>query len=134
MLTQGKPLGSYELWAQWCRDPLITLGACDPVDRLAVIKASDPKRKRILAVFEAWHAVHSSELVLVKDLDQSVIQAIDEKAGTRDGEFRYSRQFVARWIAQHAAIRLGGYTLTAESSGPKSKPVNRYRVEKTASR
>jgi hypothetical protein len=34
-LRKGKPLGSYEVWGQWCRDPLLTLGTRDPVDRLA---------------------------------------------------------------------------------------------------
>jgi hypothetical protein len=52
LLTPGQPLGSYEVWAQWCRDPLINLGTRDPVDRLVAIKAADPKRKRILAVYE----------------------------------------------------------------------------------
>jgi hypothetical protein len=51
LLTKGKPLGSYEAWAGWCRDPLLTLGTRDPVERLAAIKAADPKRKRIQTVF-----------------------------------------------------------------------------------
>src|SRR5262249_37071914 len=33
-LAAGKPLGSYERWAQWCRDPLLTLGMPDPVNRI----------------------------------------------------------------------------------------------------
>jgi hypothetical protein len=129
LLTQGKPLGSYEEWVQWCRDPLTNLGAKDPVDRLAAIKAADPKRKRILGVLEAWHAAHKSDLVLAKELDQTVIEVIDEKAGVRDGKFHYSRQFVAGWLQQHAGTRIAGYVLTTEPSGPKSKPVNKYKVE-----
>ena len=43
----GKPIGSYEVWAQWCRDPLLALGMRDPVDRLAEIKAADPKRREL---------------------------------------------------------------------------------------
>jgi hypothetical protein len=131
LLTYGKPLGSYEEWARWCRDPLINLGARDPVDRLAAVKASDPKRKRVLSVLEAWHAAHKSDPVLTKDLDPTVIQIIDEKADFRDGAPRYNRQAVAGWLQRHAGTRLGGYALTAESSGPESKPVNKYKVEKT---
>jgi hypothetical protein len=31
-LSRGRPLGSFEDWAAWVRDPLLTLGCCDPVD------------------------------------------------------------------------------------------------------
>src|SRR5262249_23108671 len=41
-LAAGRPLGSYETWAQWVRDPLLTLGLRDPVERIANIKANDP--------------------------------------------------------------------------------------------
>ena len=46
----GKPLGSYEVWAQWCRDPLLALGMRDPVDRIAEIKAADPKRRELVGI------------------------------------------------------------------------------------
>jgi hypothetical protein len=94
-LRQGKPLGSFEVWAQWCRDPLVTLGIRDPVGRIAAIKAADPKRKRILTVFETWWIAHQDQLLRAKDLHQSVIEAIDEKAAFRDGQLHYSRQLVA---------------------------------------
>ena len=127
-LTQGKPLGSYEEWAQWCRDPLISLGARDPVDRIAAIKAADPRRKPIQTVYEAWWLAHEDQLLPAKDLAQPVIQAIDEKSGLRDGEFRYSRQFVARWLQRHVNTRVGGFVLKCIPIGPDSKPVNHYRV------
>ena len=41
-LTRGKPLGSFERWAEWCRDPFVTLGCCDPVERIESLK----RRKR----------------------------------------------------------------------------------------
>jgi hypothetical protein len=131
LLTQGKPLGSYEGWAQWCRDPLLTLGTRDPVDRLAAIKAADPKRKRILAVYEAWWLAHQDTLLPAKDLDQSVIQAIDEKSGFRDGKFQYSRQFVARWLQNHTNTRVGGYVLTCIPHGSGNRPVSHYKVTST---
>ena len=33
-LPRGKPLGSFETWAEWCRDPLMALGCRDPVERI----------------------------------------------------------------------------------------------------
>jgi hypothetical protein len=130
-LKTGKPLGSYEEWAQWCRDPLLTLGTRDPVDRLVTIKAADPKRKRIIAVFEDWWAAHKNVPVQAKHLCQSVIETIDQKASYRDGVLRYNRQFVAGWIQRHVGTRLGGYVLTADNpTGPESKPVNTYRLNR----
>ena len=37
-LKRGQPLGSFETWAEWCRDPLVTLGCCDPVERIIEAK------------------------------------------------------------------------------------------------
>jgi hypothetical protein len=131
-LTPGKPLGSYETWAQWCRDPLIALGVCDPVDRLISIKAADPKRKRIQAVFDAWWQAHKDALLPVKDMAQSVLQTIDEKAGTnRDGEFKWNRQYVARWLQNHINTRVGGYVLTSTAIGTGNRPNIHYRLTMT---
>ena len=60
-----------------------------------------------------------------------MIQAIDEKSGFRDGEFRYSRQFVAKWLQSHTNTRVGGFVLTNIPVGPDSKPVNHYKVTST---
>ena len=59
----GKPLGSYEVWAQWCRDPLLALGMRDPVDRTDEIKAADPKRRELVAIFEQWWAAHGDHTI-----------------------------------------------------------------------
>jgi hypothetical protein len=51
-LQRGKPLGSFETWAQWCRDPLLALGCRDPVERIEALKAQAgsqaPARSRAL--------------------------------------------------------------------------------------
>jgi hypothetical protein len=132
LLTKGRPLGSYEEWALWCRDPLLTLGMRDPVERLAAIKAADPKRKKIQTIFEAWWVAHQDSLLPAKDLHQTVIQAIDEKSSFRDGEFRYSRQFVARWLSSHTNTRVGGYALTSIPVGAGSRPVNHFKILATS--
>ena len=33
-LQRGRPLGSFEQWAEWVRDPLLTLGCADPVEEM----------------------------------------------------------------------------------------------------
>jgi putative DNA primase/helicase len=34
-LKGGKSIGNYEVWARWVRDPLLSLGCRDPVERIA---------------------------------------------------------------------------------------------------
>src|SRR5262249_47624158 len=103
----GKPLGSYEVWAQWCRDPLLALGLPDPVDRIAEIKAADPKRRALVAIFEQWWAAHGDLIIKAKDLADEVIKNIDDKATVRpDGSLQYSRQRVAGSLAAHVDTRV----------------------------
>jgi hypothetical protein len=71
-LKSGKPIGSYESWAQWCRDPLLALGMRDPVDRLAEIKAADPNRRALIAIFDQWWASHGDLLLKGQDLEKNL--------------------------------------------------------------
>jgi hypothetical protein len=41
-LKQGVALGSYEQWCAWVRDPLLTLGCRDPVERIGESQAARP--------------------------------------------------------------------------------------------
>jgi putative DNA primase/helicase len=121
----GKPLGSYEVWAQWCRDPLLALGMRDPVDRIAEIKAADPKRRALIAVFEQWWTSHRDLLLKGQDLDHEVVSLIPGTI-TRDGVI--SRQKVARFLVAHDGTRAGGYVLSSTPRGPPSKEVAHYKL------
>jgi putative DNA primase/helicase len=99
VLKPGKPLGSFEVWAQWCRDPLIAIGVRDSVDRIAEIKAADPKRRAAVEFFDVWWAIHKDVLVKASDVSNEVIFHIDEKAHKKeDGSIQFSRQRVARFL------------------------------------
>jgi putative DNA primase/helicase len=121
-LKPGKPLGSYEVWAQWCRDPLLALDTRDPVDRLDEIKATDPKRRALIAVFDQWWSSHGDLLVKGQDLGHEVVSLIPG-ALTRDGVV--SRQRVAGFLAAHDNTRVGGYVL---SKVPLTKKVAGYKL------
>ena len=41
----GLPVGSYETWAQWVRDPLIALGCIDPILKQAEMKRAASLRE-----------------------------------------------------------------------------------------
>jgi hypothetical protein len=53
-LQVGRPLGSYSSWTRWVRDPLLTLGCRDPVERFEELAAADPLRQEEIAIFTAW--------------------------------------------------------------------------------
>jgi hypothetical protein len=82
-LEAGIPMGSFEQWTQWCRDPLLALGCVDPARRIADIKAEDPLRQKISEFFQAWHASHGSTPMKFCDLDQAVICLLEGNAQTR---------------------------------------------------
>src|SRR5262249_57459821 len=77
----GRPLGNYEVWAQWVRDPLLSLGLRDPVERQDEIKANDPTRRAVIAVFDTWKSQYLKGAWLkASELSFEVVQLIDTKA------------------------------------------------------
>jgi hypothetical protein len=102
-MTRGKPLGSFEEWARWCRDPLVALGCYDPVERIAEAKARDPRRQNILTLFQLWWRCHDSKPMKASDLNEQVLQVLDPQ--------RRGRQFVAAALNKLANTRAGGFVL-----------------------
>jgi hypothetical protein len=128
-LACGKPLGSFETWAEWCRDPLLDLGCRDPVERIGTLKSKDPQRQRIGEFFTTWWTHHGSAPIAANDLDHRVKAIIDPQmrgrqyqavalmrlAGTRAAGFVLSRQPAAgTWTA-------ATYALTQESTADHSR-------------
>jgi hypothetical protein len=112
-LEAGIPMGSFEQWTQWCRDPLLALGCVDPARRTADIKAEDPLRQKISEFFQAWHASHGSTPMKFCDLDRAVICLLEGNAQTR----------VAKLQGLENA-RAGGFVLEA------IKPLGRWGKKK----
>jgi hypothetical protein len=110
-LTRGKPLGSFETCAEWCRDPLLTLGARDPVERIEALKANDPQRQRIADLFNAWYQHHQSTPITANELNQSVKDVADPQ--------QRGRQYLATYLSKLANTRAGGFVLTRQ--GPVGK-------------
>jgi putative DNA primase/helicase len=105
-LARGKPLGSFETWAEWCRDPLVTLGCRDPVDRIEVLKASDPRRQQIAELFRAWWEHHGPTPVKASQLDELVKDIADPQ--------KRGRHYLARFLAGLAGTRAAGFVLTRQ--------------------
>jgi hypothetical protein len=100
-LKPGLPLGSFEQWTSWCRDPLLALGCVDPVLRIADIKSEDPLRQRISEFLRAWYAQHGPQPIKLRDLDPKVSAVLGG-----------SRQKLATFMRNLEGVRVGGFVVT----------------------
>ena len=98
-LQPGRPLGSFEQWAAWCRDPLLALGCRDPVERIDEIKSDDPHRRQIVEL--TWHAHHGDEPVKAKVIAEPVRALLDPQR--RGRQFMTVASFSSR---AHAPVAL----------------------------
>jgi len=48
------PLGSFEDWSKWARDPLVWLGLPDPAEAMNKVRGDDPEGLGLTAVLEHW--------------------------------------------------------------------------------
>jgi hypothetical protein len=107
-LVAGRPLGSFEQWAEWCRDPLLALGCRDPVERMDEIKSDDPHRRQIVELFAAWAVHHGERPVKAAALAESVRALVDPQGR--------GRQHIAARLRQLVGTRAGGFVLTREEA------------------
>jgi hypothetical protein len=110
-LKAGKPLGSFETWSEWCRDPLIALGCVDPVARIESLKAHDPKRQRVAEFFQAWWQQHHDTPIKLRDLDENAKAVIDTH--------NRGRQFISTVVAGFAGTYAAGFVLTRQEAAGK---------------
>jgi hypothetical protein len=132
-LDAGRPLGNYEVWAQWCRDPLLALGCKDPVERIAAIKAADPDRAKLTTLFDAWWTAHQDKELRSAELAQAVLELVDEKpTRNADGTLKCSRQRVSAFLNKHVGTRVGGYALIhGTATDSYGKQVSTYRLQRS---
>jgi hypothetical protein len=121
-IGRGRPLGSYDQWCSWVRDPLVALGCCDPVARVSEAKLRDPTRQAIVTLFEIWWEKHHNYLIKVNDLHDDVRHAADPQGR--------GRQYLAAYLERLAGSRLGGFVLTRQAS-PGKWGAATYRLQRT---
>jgi hypothetical protein len=110
-LIRGKPLGSFETWAEWCRDPLVTLGCRDPVERIGALKANDPYRQRIADLFRTWWEHHGQKPVKANELAGAVKTIADPQ--------ERGRQYLATLLTRLAGTHAGGFVLSRQEPAGK---------------
>ncbi len=107
-LDSGRPLGSFDQWCSWVRDPLLALGCQDVVERINDAKMDDNDRQELFEIFIAWWKRHGSNPVRASDVDTAIQAMLDPQ--------KRGRQFVAARLGKLAGTRLGGFVLTKQSS------------------
>ena len=110
-LNPGRPLGSFEVWCRWVRDPLIALGCQDPAERVGDAKRHDERRRAIVEMFSIWARCHGSQPIAVRDLHDDV-RAVADPQGR-------GRQYLASRLATLAGTRLAGFVLTRQPANGK---------------
>ena len=110
-LARGKPLGSFESWTEWCRDPFVALGCRDPVERIELLKANDPRRRRIADLFRTWWEQHGPTPVKANQLAEPV-KAIADPQGR-------GRQYLATFLSGLAGTNAAGFVLTRQEPAGK---------------
>lgn len=119
-MTQGLRLGSFETWAEWVRDPLLTLGCADPVQRIQEAKAGDARRRQVYEFFDTWYAEHGEGHKPAKDLHEGV-RAIADPHG-------HGRQFLTAFLDKLAGTRAAGFVLRRHKPDGKWS-TTRYSLE-----
>lgn len=106
-LKPGRPLGSFEQWCKWVRDPLLALGCKDPVDRVSEAKQRDNRRQMIAEIFTMWWECHGDKPTAIRDLHEKVWRTIDPQ--------NRGRQFMSSQVEKLTGTRMAGFVLTRQA-------------------
>jgi hypothetical protein len=106
-IDAGVPLGSFEQWCRWVRDPLLALGCCDPVLRISESKERDADRQAIAELFAVWWNKHRDRAIAVRNLHEDVKRAADPHGR--------GRQHLAAYMEKLAGARVAGFVLTRQA-------------------
>ena len=106
-VPEGLPLGSFDQWCRWVRDPLTALGCQDPVARVSEAKERDGRRQALVELFNLWWEKHHDQPIAVRQLHEDVIYALDPHGR--------GRQYVASRLQNLANTRMAGFVFTRQA-------------------
>jgi hypothetical protein len=106
-IKPGRPMGSFERWCRWVRDPLMALGCQDSADRVREAKERDAQRQSTAEVFTLWSQKHGEQPVAASGLDESVLRMLDPQ--------NRGRQFVSSQLVKLTGTRIAGLVLTRQA-------------------
>ena len=106
-LPARRPLGSFETWCRWVRDPLVALGCRDPADRVSEAKERDGRRQATAELFGVWWLHHGDRPVAASGLAEDVRHLVDPQGR--------GRQYVATALGRLTGTRIAGLVLTRQA-------------------
>ena len=110
-IEAGLPLGSFEQWCRWVRDPLLALGCQDPAERVSEAKERDGRRQAVADLFAIWWDKHHDRPVAIRDLHDDVRQAMDPQGR--------GRQYLSSYAERLAGTRMAGFVFTRQAPAGK---------------
>ena len=110
-IKAGRPLGSFEQWSKWVRDPLLDLGCQDPAERISEAKLRDGLRQETADLFEVWWKEHGDQPIAASKLHDDVKKIADPQ--------KRGRQFLASKLETLTGTRLAGWVLTRQAPNGK---------------
>jgi hypothetical protein len=110
-IKSGLPLGSFEQWGQWVRDPLLALGCQDPVARVSEAKERDGRRQTVADIISIWWERHQDRPVPVRQLHDDVKEALDPQGR--------GRQYLTARVEGLTGTRMGGFIFTRQAPAGK---------------
>lgn len=118
-LPKGIPVGSFDQWSRWCRDPLLALGCQDPIARQATLKDVDPEREHYSVICATWHGCHRDEFKTAEQLNRTVKELIVPG--------QHHRQRLASAVSRMAGLSINGFKVERRPKTGKWT-VAQYRV------
>ena len=106
-IMPGRPLGSFEQWSRWVRDPLLALGCHDPAMRINEAKERDGRRQDIADLFTNWWKHHRDLPIAARNLHPDVRESADPQG--------HGRQFLASRLEKLTGTRMAGFVLTRQA-------------------
>jgi hypothetical protein len=123
-IKAGLPVGSFEQWCRWVRDPLLALGCQDPAERVSEAKERDGRRQVLADLFAIWWERHGDQPIAVRQLHVDVREAVDPQGR--------GRQYLAAQLERLAGTRMAGCVFTRQAA-PGKWGTATYALKKTGS-
>ncbi len=132
--TECKPIATFNDWSDYCRQPLLWLGAPDPAQCIFEAMCDDPDREILGEFLQAWYDCFGHAPTLVKDAvsrlntSNTLHELICDIAGDRAGSV--DRRRLGWWIKRHSNRVVNGLRIVKDTANSNSA---KWKVESVLS-
>ena len=127
---QGRPMGGFEEWTAWVRDPLLTLGCPDLVARVREIQEQDTYRIAAAEFMSTFYAAHQLNQVKFENLAYAVRSALSPNRSSTSAFVGLTDQQFLKRLRHLDGTRAGGWAFTRHVDPFKVRPTYTYSVHR----